>query len=252
MPDEDIFNPDSTDPIDQTDQDNTSITPIDVTPKQKNLLTGASSVSNDIERSLSQIINLNNESEMHEPTCQICSSPLRSDAENIWAKETKAQPIKELFLNKGGIRISKDLIENHMRYHMDKGIKEIQKVEYTNRLQRLKNNSMTTLGKIDSAEAIILERIVGVNSLPPSSGDLSQAEVEKIKSSETVRLVSSWGNLLKLRATIMGEMRSRGEVISLPTNDFIKLFTDAYTMAQSDHERTLIMDLLNKIKQIGK
>ena len=225
--------------------------PINVTSKKKDLFAGTSVVGNDLERYLSQVINLNNESEVHEPTCPICSSPLREEAEAMWTKDQKPAPIKDMFLNKAGVKISKGIIENHMRFHLDKSIKEIQKIEYINRLQRLRNNNMTTLSKIDSAESILMERLIGINSIPPSSGDLSAVEVEKIKCGETVRLTSALNGDLKLRATIMGEMRSSGEVITLPTKDFTRVFIETIAAAQTERERNIISELLNKLKQIG-
>jgi len=146
--------------------------------------------SKDIEKTLSQAINLNNDGEVHEPTCLICSSPLRAELEFEWEKNAKISSIQEIFKSKTGRKLSKEVVDNHMCYHRGKALKELQKVEYVGRLQRLKNQTPSTLSKLDMAETIILERLMGVNSLPPGSSDISQAEVEKLKSTETAKLVA--------------------------------------------------------------
>ena len=233
-----------------------NVTPIDVTPKRQEIEKSQSNNTNSLERCLSQIINLNNNNEVHEPTCAICSSACRAELEKMYdplsKDEKQIKAVRDFFYTKTGIKISKGLLDNHVRFHVDNEIKEIQKIEYINRIQRVKNNSMTTMDYLDSAYAIILERIIGINSLPPRSGDLSQADTEKLKSTETAKLVGSIEHLMKLRATIMGEMKTNGEVITLPTGDFVRIFTDAIkNEAKSERERTLIMDILTKLRQIG-
>lgn len=257
---EELFNPESPDPQNAPTPPpppvppKQAITPINATPVQKDISKTTVNVSSDIEKSFSQLVHLNHENDVHIPTCSICGSNLRTECENLWEQQReKALPlIKELFLNKAGQKINKGVVENHMRFHVNNSIKELQKIEYADKIQRLKNNNLTTLGKLDTTEAIIMERIIGVNSIAPSSGDLSASDVEKLKTDETVKLVSSMEHILKLRATIMGEMRSSGEVITLPTKDFIRIFATAIKDAKSDYERQIIHSLLEKLKQIGK
>ena len=206
----------------------------------------------DIERTLSQVINLNNDNEVHEPTCLICSSPLRIELEAEWDKNARVSTIQEIFKSKTGKRISKEVVDNHMHYHCGKALKELQKVEYIGRLQRLKNQTPSTLSKLDMAETIIFERIMGMNSLPPGGSDISQVEMEKVKSSETSKLVASLSNLWKLRASILGEMKDGGDVISLPTKDFIRVFTEELASSQVDIERRTINRILDRLKKIAK
>lgn len=208
-------------------------------------------INNEIEKILSQTINLNNENEIHEPTCPICSSALRSELEKIYDVNRKDQEIVDFFNARSNIKISRDLVKNHMMNHSGRAMKELQKLEYLGRIQRLKSQNTTTLGKLDTYEAILYERILGINSLSPGSAEISSIEVEKVKTDQTAKIVAQLQNIAKLRATIMGEMKNSGEVITLPTKEFVKIFTDAVTTVQNDREKALIMGILDKLKLIG-
>lgn len=228
-----------------------NIKPIEVVKAEEHVIsTTISAHSNSMERTLSQVINLNNDNEMHEPTCLICSSPLRKEAEEIWEKNRKDSEVQELFTKRSGSKVSKEVVQNHMRNHFNQGVRELQKVEYINRLQRLKNQNSTTLSKIDMAETIIIERITGINSIPPGTGDMSHAEVEKLKSTETTKLVGQLEHLIKLRASVLGEMKSSGDMISMPTQAFVDIFREELRLAKNDREKELINSILNRLRKL--
>jgi hypothetical protein len=92
---------------------------------------------------------------------------------------------------------------------------------------------------------------MGVNSITPN-GDLSMAEVEKIKSAETARLMMAFNQLLKLQAGIMGEMRSSGELITIPKDNFVSIFKKALIDAKTDNERKCINKLLSDLADLSK
>lgn len=206
--------------------------------------------STDIEAALNQLVNLNEQSIMHEPTCIICNSPHRSEVEKEWLSSNKDYAkVKALFCSKSNLKVSDDIIENHMSHHFNKGVRELQKTEYVNRIKRLSNIEMTTLDKINLCLSALIERLAGINSISPQS-DLSYADVEKIKSAETSRLMGSFSTLIKLQATIMGEMKEEGELITLPRQPFINMFNKMLIEAKTDIEKVIIQKILKGLMEL--
>lgn len=207
--------------------------------------------SNDIDNALAQLININEKNVYHEPTCIICSDAHREELEKKWAETTNSEEVKKLFLTRSNFPISKDVVDNHMRFHYERGIKELQKIEYANRIKRLSNVQLTTLDRIHLGLSTITERLAGINSITPNN-DMSAAEVEQIKSSETARLMSSFNNLLKLQAAIMGEMKDSGELIIIPMKAFIDVFNKAIIEAKTQAERTAIKKVLDDLGNLNR
>ena len=88
---------------------------------------------------------------------------------------------------------------------------------------------------------------MAINSIVPSGED-SAVEVEKIKSAETARLSSSLNSLLKLQAGILGEMKADGDLIYMPTKDFMDIVKEALSSAKTDREKEIIMTMLTKFE----
>lgn len=218
---------------------------------QAEIDTFAPSGSNDIDNALAQLININEKNVYHEPTCIICSDAHREDLEKKWAETTNHEEVKKLFLTKSTFPISKDIIDNHMRFHYERGIKELQKIEYANRIKRLSNVQLTTLDRIHLGLSTITERLSGINSITPNN-DVSAVEVEQIKSSETARLMSSFNNLLKLQAAIMGEMKDSGELIIIPMKSFIEVFNKAIVESKTQAERIAIKKVLDDLGNLNR
>jgi len=207
--------------------------------------------SAEIEDALLQLINLNSDNILHEPTCMICSSPQRSDLEKKWLKNKKHEEVKVLFKTQSSLPLSNDIIDNHMRFHYEMGIKELQKVEYINKIKRLNTVEMTTLDRIRLALSMLTERLMGINSIT-SSSNISVAEVEKIKSSETSRIMVAFNNLLKLQASIMGEMKNSGELIIIPRQAFIDTFNKSLIEAKTDGEKEVLKKLLKGLAELSQ
>jgi len=207
--------------------------------------------SNEIERMLSQALNLNADNVFHEPTCLICSNPHREDLEKKWAENQRAGEVKALFESKSSARISVDIVENHMNHHFNKGGKEQQKLEYINKIKRLSDSQSTTLDRIKLGLATITERLMGVNSITPDN-NLSAAEVERVKTTETAKLMMAFNQLCKLQASIMGEMKDNGELITIPKDAFVSLCRKAIVEAKTDGERKCINKLLSDLADLSK
>jgi hypothetical protein len=205
----------------------------------------------DVERMLSQVINLSSENVVHEPTCQICSSPYRKNIEEKYAEKKSILEARKVLKDKAGIDLENYFFENHFDFHSSQGMAELQKIEYTQRVKRLYNQSLTTLDRIDSATAMLMERIMGVNSLIPSTEE-SRAKIEQIKSAETNKLMGTYTNLIKLRASVCGEMKTSGELITIPAKEFIDAFINAIQSAKSDREREGFKNLLDRLETLSK
>lgn len=204
-----------------------------------------------IDQVLAQAINLTPEYVMHEPTCPICQSANREDIEQKWLETKNHADVKELMKSKGMPELSNEIINNHMTYHYERGIQEIVKTEYIDRIKRLNNTPVTTLERIDLCLSALTERLIGVNSITPS-GEMSVADIEKIKSAEVSRLMTSFNSLIKLQASIRGEMQSNGELLMIPRQSFTDFFKTKILEAKTDDEKKIIMDLLNGLKDLGK
>ena len=206
---------------------------------------------NDLNNALVQLVNLNPDNIIHEPTCIICRDPYRQEAEELWKKDKNHKEVVELFKTKSNTVVSEDIIDNHMIHHYGKGIKELQKIEYTDRIKRLNSVNLTTLDRIRLCFSALTERLMGINSIVPS-GDLSAADIEKIKSSETSRLMGSFNQLLKLQASIMGEMKNNGELIIIPRQIFVNVFNEAIARSSNDEEKNTIQKILSNLATVSK
>ena len=187
----------------------------------------------------------------YEPTCLICSSSNREEIEKKWLECKNFEETIKVFKSKNSMAISNDIIDNHMRFHYDKGVKELQKIEYTNRIQRLNSVELTTLDRIRMGLSMLTERLMGINSITPDN-DTGIPEIEKIKSAETSRIMGSFNQLLKLQAGILGEMKSNGELIMIPRQIFVDTFNKAITESKSNEERETIKKLLTSLAEISK
>tara|TARA_R110000824_G_scaffold12226_7_gene53578 strand:- start:11416 stop:12129 length:714 start_codon:yes stop_codon:yes gene_type:complete len=207
-------------------------------------------VGNEIDSILVKLIDSDSSGTVTEPTCPICISPYRNEIEDIYNKDRKTSDVVEFFDNKG-TEIHKDIVLNHFDHHLARGIKERQKVEFANKIKRISGQNLTTLDYIAACQSIVLERIMGVNSLVPTS-EATDEDIEKTKSAETARMLGQMNNLLKLRAQILGEMKNSGELITIPKSDFINLFNDAFINAKNDGEKALIGKILGKMEELSR
>ena len=204
----------------------------------------------DVNNVFGQLSNINEDGILHEPTCEICSNPHREDMEQKWLENKEVREVKQLLKERGCESIKKSVIENHMFFHMSSEIKQTQMIEYTGRLARLDTVNMTTLDRIRLCLSALTERLMGINSITPG-GDNGFTEIEKIKSAETAKLMSSFNQLLKLQASILGEMKVNGELIAIPTKKFVAIFEDAILNAGGEKEREAIQAVLAKLQELS-
>jgi len=213
------------------------------------VLNNASFASEDTVKVFGQLVNVNDNNVLHEPTCLICSNPLRSEVEQLFVEKKTYKEIQTYLKDKTDLSFPKSVLENHMLYHFNREIRELQKREYIDRLARLtdQNHNLTTLQRISIDLAALDERLTGINSIVPS-GDISAAEVEKIKSAETAKLINSANALLKFKAQILGEMKESGELVTVPKKVFIEIFNEALAHARNDGEKQALQNLVKKLE----
>jgi len=204
-----------------------------------------------VDRLLSQAVNLSDGQVLHEPTCIVCSSPSREDVEQKFLETKDYKAAIKLFKDNTGQTMNKGVLENHMRFHYDRAIRELQKVEYIDRIKRYSGQNLTTLDRISICFSVITERLMGINSVIPSEEE-SVAQIEKLKSSETARLMGILNNLLKLQASILGEMKNSGELITIPANDFVQIINEALAEAQTDRERKLVKGIIDRLDALSR
>jgi len=222
--------------------------PPDLTRKvEDNFVPTVFADTNDV---LAQLINLSSDHIMHEPTCVICASPYRDEIEKKWVETKSHEDIRNLVKVKSGVKLSNDVIDNHVYHHYTRGVQEIQKVEYVNKLRRMSSVELTTLDRIKLGCSAIEERLSGINSIVPDN-NISLAEIEKIKTDGVTKLMSAYNNLIKLKATIIGEMKDDDKLTVVPKQEFATIFNDALVEAKNDTERDVIKKLLDRITELA-
>lgn len=205
-----------------------------------------------IHRMLDEMIILSGEGDdkfVVEPSCPICMSPLRIEAEELWEQSHSVDEIKKLFKDKMGVKLSKAVIENHMENHIYSGINEIQKVEYLNRIKRLQSHNASTMDYLELGLTALAERLMGVNAVTPQKDETS-ATIEKMKSAETAKIVAQIQSVAKTRASLLGEMIDNGDVITIPTKDFQMIITEALAMCENDGEKKIVRRIVSRLSNI--
>jgi len=224
---------------------------IDETPEEEDIITSISVLPTELEKTLSQAINLTEDNILHEPTCLICSSPYRTEIEDKWHETKSHVEVKNILKGRSKAKISSDVIDNHIRFHYERGIKQLQIKEYVDKIKRYSTSDLTTLDRIKFALSALTERIVEINAITPS-GDYSAADIEKIKSAEVTKLMNAYGKFTKMQADIMGEMKDTGDLISIPKTAFINFFNRAITEAETEVEKDIVNKILTQLASLSQ
>jgi hypothetical protein len=206
-----------------------------------------------IDSLLSQLVIISDDDVIHEPTCYVCSSPFRREIEAKWL-DTKLNVKDTLAFieEKTSKKLSSAVLENHMYHHLsDFEIRELKKREYIDRVQRGASSHLTNLDRIEIDLTILDEQILAINSITPQ-GDETQAQIEKVKSTETVKLITARSNLLKFKSKLMGEIESAGGLIKIPTDDFVSIINTALSSAENERERKLVKFILDQLNSISR
>jgi hypothetical protein len=184
-----------------------------------------------------------------EPSCPICMSPIRVEAEELWEQSHSSEEVKKLFKEKVGIKLSKSVIDNHMENHTYSGINELQKVEYLNRIKRLQSHNASTMDYLELALTALAERLMGVNSVTAQREE-TLATIEKMKSGETAKIVAQIQSIAKTRAALRGEMIDNGDVVILSAKQLPMVFSEAIALCETEGEKKIVRQIVNRIYSI--
>jgi len=202
---------------------------------------------------LGAVVKLNERGIYHEPSCPICSSQFRDEAERIFLtipkyEDDKYEKTKE-FLDGQGDVFSIDVVKNHCNNHVNQGESQLRKIEYINTLSNISSVKLSTLEEIDVMLSAIKERMIEAAKI---GGDkrTSKIDAEVLRSNIIAQLSKSLASLLKLRAELLGEMQKNGEVIVISRQKFKQLFNSALDSAKNDDEKNAIINLLRNLSKL--
>jgi hypothetical protein len=201
------------------------------------------SSDNALEKFLHLQVSLNNEGVYYESNCALCSSAYRKETEELWLKDRNAKEVRDLLRSKGE-PLPVTVIKNHMEFHIDQAYMELRKREYIQKVFTLSKVNLDTLSRVEMALSSISERLISVNAAEDPG--VSQAMIEKVRAETTCKLVASMTKLLELRAGLMGEMQTTGDLLSIKKQDFEKIFNETINEFRSPEAKQIIKTLLDK------
>lgn len=206
----------------------------------------------EIGKMLAQAIRLTDKNVFFEPSCPLCTDAHRKEFEQTYNEcsgkggGTPFREVKKFAKDTYGVELETGLIENHFLMHVNSGIREQQKVEHARVVKQIYNQPLSTLDGIAYALATLTAKVIDINSLVPTHAD-SAAEIAKIQSVETSRLMATMATFWKLRAQVLGEMKSDKKLIWAPTDEFLAIFNEAILDAKTEGEKKVISNLLDKL-----
>jgi hypothetical protein len=198
------------------------------------------------------IIKLNDEGVFHEPSCPMCSSKFRSEAEIVFLKtpqfDNKKYTETKMFLDEKKEGFSLDVIKNHCDNHLNKGAEQLRKIEYIATIDNIAATKMSTLEELDICLASLKERLIEINKIVGDSRT-SKIEAEVIKSNVVAQISKSFSSLLKLRSELLGEMKNNGEMILIDRTKFKRIFNEVLDAAKNEDEKAVIVSLLKNLSK---
>jgi hypothetical protein len=195
-----------------------------------------------IREFLSAVVNLADSGVFCEPTCPICISKHRPQAEAKFTQDQeekdfnkKCELVRKFFMARNE-DVSISVIRNHFANHLNQGENELKKLEYVNKLATLSNTDRSTLDRLRVIMDALHERLI-------STVELDQ----ELRGREIVAISKALNNVLELRAKIMGEMKGRGEVITIPLDKFNMTFEKALGKAKRKEEIDLVTSIMDDL-----
>lgn len=190
---------------------------------------------------LSSVINLSDSGAFCEPTCPICISRNRAMAESKFRQDDeknfdkKCESVRKFFLARNE-DITEACAKNHFGNHLNQGENELKKLEFVNKLEALNATDRSTLDRLKILISALQERLI-------STVELEQ----EARGKELVSISKAMTSVLELRAKIMGEMKGRGEVITIPTDKFNMAFEKALSKAKKKEEIEFITSIMDDL-----
>ena len=201
---------------------------------------------------LSSVIKINEQGIFVEPSCPLCLSANRAEAEKIFLKTPQYQNDKYDFVKKftdeKGEQFSIDVIKNHCKNHVDQGEAQLRKIEFINTVDNIASVKQSTIEELDVMLACLKERIIETNKMT-SDARTSKLDVEVLKSNVVTQISKSFSALLKLRSELLGEMKNSGDVIVIDRTKFTRIFNEALDLAKNEDEKAAIVSILKNLSK---
>ena len=199
------------------------------------------------------VIKLSENGTYHEPSCPLCSSKFRLEAEAIFLNtpqydNNKFKAAKD-FLDSKGECFSLDLIKNHFNNHINQGENQLRKIEYINTIDNIASVKMSTLEEIDFVVATLKDRLFESSKIVQDS-KTSKIEAESVRANIVSQISKSISSFMKLRAELLGEMEKRGDVIVISREKFKQVINGFLDNTKTEDEKVLIVSLLKALSKV--
>ena len=199
---------------------------------------------------LSMVLNLNDAGIFLEPTCVFCCSKTRTEAESLWRQTVGLPQNKEVEVRKLFLSVNEDVplevIRHHFKNHLDRAEAELRKVETINKISALNSVKVSTLDQIQLLVSACMERLMAIAEMQAPTPSLRNA-VESQKNKDSAMIMKTMQGLLSLQANILGEMKGRGELISIPVDKFKEVFAKNLANLQTKEEKMLVIGIMEEL-----
>jgi len=200
------------------------------------------------------VLNLSSAGVFLEPTCSFCCSKTRTEAESLWRQTVGLAPNKEVEVRKlflsAGEDIPLEVIRHHIKNHLDRAEAELRKVETINRISALNSVKVSTIDQIQILQSACMERLMAIAEMQAPTPALRNA-VEGQKNKDTAAIIKTMQGLLSLQASILGEMKGRGELISIPVDKFKEVFAKQLSNLQTKEEKQLVISIMEDLTKVN-
>jgi ferritin-like metal-binding protein YciE len=139
-----------------------------------------------------------------------------------------------------------EVIRHHIKNHLDRAEAELRKVETINKISALNSVRVSTLDQLQLLIATCMERLMSVAEMQAPTPALRNA-VESQKNKDSAMIMKTMQGLLALRAEIMGEMKGRGELISVPIDKWREIWTRSLAGLQTKEEKMLVIGIMEEL-----
>ena len=185
-----------------------------------------------------------------DPNCQVCMSPHRVSAENLWRgldkyDNDRAGKVVD-HLSQKGVTASREVVSNHFRVHRGAGEAEIRKLEYIRKLNCMGGVRITPLDRLDFMMDAVSERIAASGAIV-EGGKMTKAEAEKLRADIVSSLSKTGEVLLKLHNQMEKDLEMSGNMIRIHKDSFKKAFDMALSSSKTERERQIINSLMGEI-----
>ena len=211
---------------------------------------GTTTLQANLNSMMDALVHLGQGDVFFETTCSFCRSAKRADAERLYdnpvgniARDLAVQK----FLADAGESISIDVVRNHVAWHRQRGEIELRRREYITSLASIANVDKSSLTRIRLVMAALEERMAATGSI---SSDSPRVQAQKTK--DINALAKTMTACIEIQAKILGEMRGRGEMVSMPKQRFKVAIENALRNARTTEERQALLKVFEEMEEASE